>query len=107
MAFAGWVAVDAGLTFPGEQFQGIKSLEAHDIAVANGAQRPGHASRARRAAVRRCSLARELSLEMDSRVQLIAGSHAAFRRDVLPLLRVVCTWWMVLNAGTACDPPRG
>ena len=48
MAFAGWVTVDAGLTFPGEQFQGIKSLEAHDIAVANGAQRPGHASRARR-----------------------------------------------------------
>jgi len=36
LAFAGWITVDAGITFPGPKFEGIKSLEAHDIAVANG-----------------------------------------------------------------------
>ncbi|KAL3912498.1 MAG: hypothetical protein SGPRY_008318 [Prymnesium sp.] len=36
LAFAGWITVDAGITFPGEKFEGIKSLEAHDISVANG-----------------------------------------------------------------------
>merc|ERR1711988_1646222 len=30
LAFLGWITVDAGITFPGEQFEGIKSLEAHD-----------------------------------------------------------------------------
>lgn len=36
LAFLGWITVDAGITFPGEQFEGIKSLDAHDIAVSNG-----------------------------------------------------------------------
>ena len=44
MAFAGWVTVDAGITFPGEQYEGIKSLEAHDIAVSNGAPRHARAT---------------------------------------------------------------
>mmetsp|Transcript_40707 Transcript_40707/g.41563 ORF Transcript_40707/g.41563 Transcript_40707/m.41563 type:complete len:227 (-) Transcript_40707:164-844(-) len=37
MAVLGWVAVDMGLRFPGDQFSAIpNSLAAHDAAVANG-----------------------------------------------------------------------
>jgi len=36
LAFAGWITVDAGITFPGPAFEGIKALEAHDAMVENG-----------------------------------------------------------------------
>merc|ERR1719262_381507 len=36
LAFLGWIANDAGLKFPGEVFQGISSLEAHDAMVKSG-----------------------------------------------------------------------
>ena len=37
LAISGWLAVDAGLRFPGEHFAGISnSLEAHDAAVKSG-----------------------------------------------------------------------
>mmetsp|Transcript_40577 Transcript_40577/g.107175 ORF Transcript_40577/g.107175 Transcript_40577/m.107175 type:complete len:168 (+) Transcript_40577:201-704(+) len=36
LAFLGWITVDAGITFPGDKFEGVKSLAAHDISVANG-----------------------------------------------------------------------
>jgi hypothetical protein len=37
LAVLGWVAVDAGLRFPGETFASIpNSLAAHDLAAKNG-----------------------------------------------------------------------
>uniref|UniRef100_A0A7S0LQW3 Uncharacterized protein n=1 Tax=Coccolithus braarudii TaxID=221442 RepID=A0A7S0LQW3_9EUKA len=36
LAFAGFIANDAGLKFPGEAFQGISSIEAHDAMVKSG-----------------------------------------------------------------------
>ena len=36
LAFVGWIANDAGFKFPGEAFQGISSLEAHDAMVKSG-----------------------------------------------------------------------
>lgn len=39
LAFLGWVSNDAGLKFPGEAFQGVSSLSAHDAMVKSGEQR--------------------------------------------------------------------
>jgi len=36
LAFLGWVSNDAGLKFPGEAFQGVSSLSAHDAMVKSG-----------------------------------------------------------------------
>merc|ERR1719183_1790395 len=36
LAFAGWIANDAGLKFPGAAFQGVSSYEAHDAMVKSG-----------------------------------------------------------------------
>jgi len=36
LAFAGWIANDAGIKFPGEAFQGVSSLAAHDKMVETG-----------------------------------------------------------------------
>jgi len=36
LAFLGWIANDAGLKFPGEAFQGVSSLAAHDAMVKSG-----------------------------------------------------------------------
>ena len=36
LAFLGWIANDAGLKFPGEAFEGVSSLEAHDAMVKSG-----------------------------------------------------------------------
>ena len=36
LAVVGWLANDAGLKFPGEVFQGVSSLEAHDAMVKSG-----------------------------------------------------------------------
>jgi len=36
LAFVGWVAVDAGFTLPGPQYEGVTSLAAHDMAVKTG-----------------------------------------------------------------------
>ena len=37
LAFVGWVTVDAGITFPGAQYEGVTSLAAHDAMVKSGA----------------------------------------------------------------------
>lgn len=36
LAYLGWLANDAGLKFPGEAFQGISSLQAHDAMIKAG-----------------------------------------------------------------------
>jgi hypothetical protein len=36
LAVVGWLTVDAGITFPGPAFEGIKSIAAHDAAVKSG-----------------------------------------------------------------------
>ena len=37
LAFAGYVANDAGIKFPGKAFEGLSSIEAHDAMVQSGA----------------------------------------------------------------------
>ena len=36
LAVSGWLAVEAGITFPGDAFQGISPLEAHDKMTESG-----------------------------------------------------------------------
>merc|ERR1712039_431933 len=48
LATLGWIATDLGVRFPGEMFQGVSSIQAHDKMVALGLMQPCSGRMARR-----------------------------------------------------------